>query len=403
MTIKLNTYKNSTELTNLNGVPIYMNDMIDAALRGKLNVFLQGDTGSGKTQLARDVMNYFGNKSIFILGRNDMDTRELFQQVNPEFLKALKGNYDSEVKFKELTDKIDYHLIVVDELPNCVPVVRAQLFNLFDGFIEVDGKAYPIGSEYCTGIATGNLGQQFTESSNELGRALKDRMHLILDTDYFRPQPLDTLEILTGNRDPRVKFGESLEDKTVEIISKNKELISKEVPFEKYIMASYLIHALDYLDGGKSKIALKSGWPNKVEGHEAGSDATLVLPVSPRAAKSIITLSQALDQITREKGAKDLDPYESMMTAFKFVSAYSGILNEALVRQTYDDSHYSAMDAVITATKTQFSDSKKEFIASGIEMTKKGKKIKKLLDEFSGRWGFMRNLLEKLADQNETT
>ncbi len=92
---KPKNYRNSTALATLHGVPIYMHDMMDAALRGRLNVFLQGDTGSGKTQLARDVAQYFGDKSLFILGRNDMDTRELFQQVNPEFLKALKGQGDA--------------------------------------------------------------------------------------------------------------------------------------------------------------------------------------------------------------------------------------------------------------------------------------------------------------------
>ena len=56
--------------------------MLDACLVGRLNLFLQGDTGSGKTQLAADAMQHFGDKSLFILGRNDMDTRELFQQLN---------------------------------------------------------------------------------------------------------------------------------------------------------------------------------------------------------------------------------------------------------------------------------------------------------------------------------
>src|SRR3989344_9565316 len=195
-------YKNSTEITNINGTPIYMNDIVDACLRGRLNLFLQGDTGSGKTQLARDAMSNFGDKSMFIVGRNDMDTRELFQQMNLEKLR--EGKTSSEVK--ELTDKIGYNLIVVDELPNCVPAVRAQLFNLFDGFIELNGKTYPIGNGYSVGIATGNVGQKFTESNNDLGRALKDRMHVILDTDYFKPSAWDTFNFLDNNTNPRVDF-----------------------------------------------------------------------------------------------------------------------------------------------------------------------------------------------------
>ena len=46
-------YKNSTEVCQLNGVGIYMNDVIDACLRGRLNLFLQGDTGSGTANLQR--------------------------------------------------------------------------------------------------------------------------------------------------------------------------------------------------------------------------------------------------------------------------------------------------------------------------------------------------------------
>ena len=64
MSFKPRVYRNSTELANLNGIPIYMDNMVDAALRGRLNTFLQGDTGSGKTQLVRDVMGYFGNNSV---------------------------------------------------------------------------------------------------------------------------------------------------------------------------------------------------------------------------------------------------------------------------------------------------------------------------------------------------
>ncbi len=388
------TYKNSTEIENIGGVPIYMNDVVDACLYGRLNLFLQGDTGAGKTQLARDAMSYFPGKNLFVLGRNDMDTRELFQQINLKKLKTAQSSNE----LKEVTSKINTNLVVVDELPNCVPAVRAQLFNLFDGYIEINGVAYPIGNGYSVGIATGNMGQQFTESSNELGRALKDRMHVIIDTDYFPPKPSDTLEILAGNTNPRVDFGLKSEDLASKIIAKSNEISSKEIPFEKLIIANYLLHGLDYCSKG-SKRAMKGTWPTQLENHEQGSDVGLVLPISPRAAKSIIRLSQSLDDIARQKGGNPND-FESMMAAYKLVSSYSGVLNGADVQNKYDGNHYKAMDAVISTTRTQFNDNKDNILA-GLEMASKGEKDQKVLDKFKGRWTFMKDTLEGILNKSK--
>ena len=387
-------YRNSTELTQLGSVPIYMKDMVDACLRGRLNLFLQGDTGSGKTQLARDAMSYFGGKSLFILGRNDMDTRELFQQVDLEKLRTAK----SSAEIKSLTDKVDYHLFVVDELPNCVPAVRAQLFNLFDGFVEINGRAYPIGRNYSVGIATGNIGQKFTESSNELGRALKDRMHVTIDVDHFDPSPSDTFEVLAASRNPRVEFDTQETDISDKIIEEYQQLKAREVPFEKLVIADYLVHGLDYCNNGMSKRKMKDRWPNDVVNHSKGSDEALVLPVSRRAAKSIITLSDALDDIVRERtdGKINPDAFESMMQAYKFVAAYSGVLADDAVEANYSGDKYGALDAVILATKTEF-DSNKANIKSGLEMASRGEINQKVMDRFSGRWIFMKDLLEHLA------
>ncbi|MBI2452557.1 AAA family ATPase [Candidatus Pacearchaeota archaeon] len=397
-------YRNSTEVGELHGFPVYMNDIVDACLAGKLNLFLQGDTGSGKTQLARDMMSYFPEKSLFILGRNDMDTRELFQQINPEFFDAVrKGKNIQGLEAKQLTDAVHYNLIVVDELPNCVPAVRAQLFNLFDGFIEINGKPYPIGNGYSVGIGTGNIGQQFTESSNELGRALKDRMHVILDVDYFFPKPSDTLEILASSTNPRVEFNTN-ENEGRQFIKENQELAEKPVSLEKLIIANYLLHGLDYCNQGQSKREMKSAWPNQVTAHGAGSDEALVLPASPRAAKSIIRLSQALDEIAKRKGATEEDiesgSLNSMMMAYKLVSAYSGILNEAMVQNVYNGNHYSALNAAITATKGEF-DRNKDKIMAGLEMVKSMKRDDKTISRFAGRWKFMRNTLDYLLDKQK--
>jgi hypothetical protein len=394
-------YQNSTELMDLAGVPFYMNDFVDACLYGRLNLFLQGDTGSGKTQLARDVMGYFPDKSMFLLGRNDMDTRELFQQINLEKLREGKSSQE----LKELTDKISYNLFVVDELPNCVPAVRAQLFNLFDGFIELNGKTYPIGNGYSVGIATGNIGQKFTESNNDLGRALKDRMHVTIDVDYFKPTAWDTFNLLSSNTNPRVEFSNNSAS-TIEnkVLTAHTELTSNEIPFEKLMIVNYLIHGLDYCEiGGKemSKTKMKDAWPNDIENHGKGSDEALILPVSPRAAKSILRLSQAFDYIARKKGVSDesieKSYLESILNAFKFVGAYSGILNDIAVRENFGNDKYSAIDAVNQVTKNQF-DLQTNNISAGLRIINEKKKSKKVLDSFNGRWKFMRDFIESATD-----
>ncbi len=481
-------YQNSTELMDLGGKPFYMNDFVDACLYGRLNLFLQGDTGSGKTQLAKDAMNYFPDKSMFILGRNDMDTRELMNRVNlgklfqkPKYnleplinietgdidyyypifkdglltqtkltlkqtkrvregLEKLAGTTEN---IKELTSKINTKLFVTDELPNCVPAVRAQLFNLYDGFIELEGKAYPLGNyfmvqsengslnfleagvpietikslrengsivtsdNYSVGIATGNIGQKFTESNNDLGRALKDRMHVTIDTDYFKPTAWDTFNILSNNTNPRVDFTRKSENGGLEkeILNAHNKIVSSPISDHKLIVANYLIHGLDYvnLDGKETtKTKLKDAWPSEITNHGQGSDEALVLPISPRAAKSILRLSQAFDYIAKEKGLADKkiedNFFDSMMNAYKFVGAYSGILNELAVRENYGNDKYSAMDAVISTTKTQFEENAQN-ISAGLQMANEGKKSKKVFDKFSGRWKFMKEFLEKASEE----
>lgn len=475
-------YKNSTQVADLHGEPLYMHDVVDACLAARLNLFLQGDTGAGKTQLAKDAMSYFPDHSLFVLGRNDMDTRELFQQINlgklhqkpaynlepivnpdsgkvewyyPKFdekgvmayqrltdaqaqtvrkgLESIAGSTDN---IRELTSKVGANLIIVDELPNCVPAVRAQLFNLFDGFIEIAGKAYPIGKNlvatyqdgkrailpfgidsgtvdrlrtegatissdvYSVGIATGNLGQQFTESANDLGRAIKDRMHVTVDVDHYFPTPSDTMNILAGNTNPRVEFGELSAETGHALRERNTRISSQAVPFAKLVVANYLLHGLDYCNNGASKRKMKEAWPNNVQNNQKGSDEALVLPISPRAAKSIIRLSQSLDDIALQRGATPDEiaqgALNSMMQSYKLVSTHSGVLNEAMVRNVYEGDRHAAMNALIATTQHQFAQKEGEIMA-GIEMVRKGKREAKVMNSFTGRWEFMRDTLDALA------
>ena len=81
------------------------------------------------------------------------------------------------------------------------------------------------------------------------------------------------------------------------------------------------------------------------------------------------------------------------MQAYKFVAAYSGVLNDAGVEATYGGDKYKALDAVIATTRTKF-DEQRDNIKAGVEMAISNKSNDKVLDLFRGdRWEFMVDLL----------
>lgn len=88
------------------------------------------------------------------------------------------------------------------------------------------------------------------------------------------------------------------------------------------------------------------------------------------------------------------------MAAYKLVAAYSGVLNESAVMAVYEGNKYAAIDAVISATVQQFSQNA-DNISAGYAMIKKGKLDSKVLNRFTGRWEFMKELLTNLAQQNK--
>lgn len=387
-----------------------MSDLTEACLVGRLNLFLLGDTGCGKTQLARDVMDYFPD-NLYFLGRPDMTTRDVFYQLNPKFLTALQeGKPLDGVEMKELREEIGRRLIVVDELPNCPAAVRSQLFNLFDGYVEIDGKHYPLGrGDYSVGIGMGNIGQEFTESWNDLGRALRDRMHVTIDLDYFHPNGRDLLEILAGNTDPRVDFTSHQDREKFgnNIVESYQRIREQPISLEKAIISGYLTLGLDYCVAGgmpRSKRQMKSAWPNAVDNHGKGSDEALIKPVSTRTAKSIIRLSDSLDYILRQRGVPEetvqQGQFDSMMFAFRMIAPYSGILNPAAVQNFYDGDNYAATDAVIQTTRAQFEE-KKQAIGAAIAMMKEGKIYDRIMRQFDGRWAFMHELVRGLKGYAE--
>jgi len=402
-------YVNTSEVCRIGGQPLYLWDVMKAALVRKLNVFLAGETGEGKTQLEKDILGLFANEGMFILGRNDLDIRELFRKISGEKLKLLReGKLDSDA-VKEVTENLGYHLFVVDEQTRCIPAVQNQLFNMYDGYVELDGKLYVIGDGYCVGVSSGNIGNGKYVGTSAQDRALLDRMHVLVDVDNadFSPNPVDFMQILARNDGPRVKDAAGRQNKAQEVIQTYQALNDTKIPFEHYIAALYLRFGLDYLESTShhSKRHAKNIWPNipKLSDAEKGGDATLIFPVSTRAALTYLELAKGLRAVAEAKGATDIDETQLFLDSFRIAGAYSGILNIDRVNKdpNYEGNLYTALGAINEGIKTEL-DTNVDNAFSALTKAQKGTLDEKTLDNFKGRWSFMRQILTYTNKQNQT-
>ncbi len=378
-------YRNSTEV-----VPgCTLEDVVKACLIGRLNIFLLGETGEGKTQLENDILDLFGGKGFFEQGRNDLTIKEMFTRLNLEKLKTAKTSDE----IKEVTEHLGHPVYVIDELTRCVPAVQNQFFNLFDGFVTIDGKKHMLGDGYSIGVASGNSGVRYTGTS-EMDRALRDRMHLIIDVDYFCKGAMDTLAVLHSTLEPRVRSAQNPVDNTETIHSLHKEFsASVQSTIEQYAMILYLVHGLDYLDNGKTKRMQKVTWPGCVgeATHEKGSDAAVIFPFSTRSAKTTLNLAKGLEIVRKAHDNPYKNSVESIFDAAYLVGAQSGVLHPLAVETLFDGNPYAAMHDVMDGIRGEFTQ-KKEVLYSAINATRKGQLSH--LDSFSGRWSFMKDVLQ---------
>ncbi|MDI6738585.1 MAG: AAA family ATPase [Nanoarchaeota archaeon] len=390
--IRLQNYRNETEI--LPGIA--MENIVDACLRGRLNLFVVGETGEGKTQLENDILGLFGNKGFFEQGRNDLTIKEMFTRLNLEKLRTAKTSEE----VKEFTRHMGCPVYVIDEMTRCIPAVQNQFFNLFDGFITIDGVKYKLGSSgYSIGIASGNIGNGRYVGTSETDRALRDRMHLILDVDYFPKTANDTLEVLAAKSDPRVSDA-SCDDRTKDIIMLHEKLKQKRPTLLQYIAVMYLVHGLDcYSDhngSGQSKRKNKNVWPGCVQGHDRGSDASLIFPFSTRAAISALTLAQAFSEIRKENGMPYESSIEPVLDAAYLIGAQSGVLHPSAVDAHYNSNPYTAMNAVVEGVRAEFA-AKVDALKEAIKSAKSGRLIH--ANKFTGRFSYVKDVLERTAMQ----
>ncbi|MBU1199015.1 MAG: AAA family ATPase [Nanoarchaeota archaeon] len=397
------TYRNN-RLVYVGNVPFTMKDvLVVAPLISTLNIYDVGGTGEGKTQKAHDIMSLFGDKACFMEGRPDFKSSELLKELNIEALKTAKN--DKEIM--QLTKAVNSHVFVVDEMNRCPPIIQNYFFNFFDGKLVHQGKVYKLGNnDYSFGLASGNIGNGKYVGTSDSDRALKDRMHMIVEVDYpdFCTTPLDDVLIFMGKKDPRTTQGNNYKNMSKEIIDLHNLFKNREIPLILPVIGEYFHKGLDYLDGtGKhSKRAVKNLWP-RINDIKDGNHENKVFPLSKRAIFSAMGLSQAFKMMAELRKNEGIgDDIDFFLDSLKFTVPYSGVLADEFVTQAHNGDFYSAFDDLMQGIRIDLGE-KKDALSAALIGANNGMKVPKALDalvaqEDVSEWTPVREAVESFVD-----
>jgi hypothetical protein len=355
----------------------------------------------GKSQLLADIRALYGNNASYVLCRNDMDIRSLFRQMNfRKLVDAMKeGGTVSQKDLSEITSRIYKPLTVAEELDRAAEIVQNQLFNVFEGFIELDGDIHSLGGTeektfrdfagneykrnvaYSVGVWSANMGNGSYTGTVSMDKAMKERSHLIINVKNFRPggeNPSDLDSILLGcEGEIRLKSQEKPEDHTQDFINAFTYLKQKaKTPDpaelgEELLLFRYLVQGLDYIpcqaaDNSKSK--MEDVWPSKAEEEGIGSEDDIILyrmiyPASVRVAQTMISFARALREYAKAENPKAKPTVQdSVIEAFKLIAAYSGMMqNPQRITEGYVGNPYRASCDAAKVIKARL-DGKKDLI-----------------------------------------
>ncbi len=396
-------YQNNKVIV-LGGVPFTARDvLIKAPLIAGVNAYLVGGTGEGKTELANDLVGYFGDSACYTMGRPDFEPSELLKQVRLDKLKHVK----SDRELVELTENVSKNLFYVDELNRCPPIVQNYFFDFFDGKIVWNGKIRRLGTDgYTLGYATGNLGNGEYVGVSDSDRALLDRMHMIVKLDHpdFCTTERDDLEIFSRKKNPRASMPEG-ESITKEIIALHNAFGERQVPLLLPVLGVYLTKGLDYVEqtARHSKRALGPRWA-QTEGVRTDNDENKIHPISKRAVFGAISLASSLEMIAQAKG-QEIDIANLFLDSLRLTVPYSGVIAPQFIDMEHDGDVYGAFDALLGTNSRNREEitQKVSSIEEACMLAEAGKKDVRILEEIcpeeESRWNSVRTAISLYADK----
>jgi hypothetical protein len=184
-------------------------DLLQVAILTGTHVLLKGDTGSGKTELARMVATAAFGDDWFLLRLNPNLDEQTFANLRLDRLQRMDDGVEGIRDCVEPADFLAGPMLALDEVNRTPAALTNILLGYLDGRIELKfgvkqnvGWAYsgPDGTEqrYSLVMATMNEGSSDFHGAFELDRALARRFTLAVNVDEFRPTAEDCGQAIAG-------------------------------------------------------------------------------------------------------------------------------------------------------------------------------------------------------------
>lgn len=342
--VYLNTKENFNGLNNT--------DMIIANVLAGGNTLLVGRSGCGKSQLTKDIHNYYfggsvdaGGKGLTIEGDAELRIMEdVFTSIDKEKAKRF------------LNKRADANYINLEEINRCPPFTQNQFFSALNNRLIYGGEEKELGSGFCATISTANLGNGEYRGTFDSDKALYNRFGLVvnLDEKEFMPAYEDRV-LMKKIRHADSKLKQSpKKDIADKILQANKEIKanSLNLGFESEAVMEFLEESLNNCSQNKSIKDLEWHIQNRVcqscplnlDAPQKYAICSMVQSPVERTLNSIRSYASAMDYLLKLKGVdKNVSPRDLVFKAFELTSAYQGALNPFISKTSFNEKNSSMM------------------------------------------------------------
>ena len=372
-----------------NGIgSLHATDYIIAGVLAGMRVLIGGQYGSGKSQAAYDIFNYyFGGSKL----KNGEGVRI---DVNPDTnimapVNSIYTCYTGEEKAGIVTPKVELSKNVealfhwVDEINRTPTPKQNQFYAPLNGQVSHEGREAHIGREgYSAVIATANLGNGLYQGTFDFDPALKNRFGVVIDTNYalFEPTSEDRgLVALLREADPGLKAA-PIRNISQQILKANKTIQQNSLhPYlEEQAVLWYLQEGL--------KTCLKKKDSTRVKEGEFWFNECRECPYNPETSRALCSFSGAPVQRTLEATRKyaaalsylntlkspdkPLNSVDLTFKAFELTAAYQPFINPD-VTQNYKGHFGKLMKEFCALLKEDFR-TKEDALCNSLETAQRG-------------------------------